>query len=364
MKRSYLLIYTLGLLSLIFLIVLSLTNITIEESSLKANLVEDLALKYAYESAANKLLASLNKEKINFIRDRIYNKAYASNKYIENIDYGDLKGEKAVFEDLDGLISLTIGSEKSPYRVKLVLDPFYKEGQNEFTYEAIVKSLSLGLKEEYKDYFKTYNDVNFILKAGKHYIGPYDQDLAQEEDHGPYDKDYAETEDGSIQESKDEEGFDDEAGDIKVEEFLDMEEDSNKDKDEGGDINNLSSFLSGEIIDLSALQVISYNPYSSKNYLILGPKVRFTGNIIQTMGILYLDEDTKIEGRLIHRGIALVDGQVNLDKGSLKVEGGLYKKEGASIDNIEYKDHRPYIIDVISKYEESYNLKVLSYTID
>lgn len=336
MKRGYILVYMLVVMSILFALVLRLTSRTEESMSTNISYSKSLEEKYAYESAGHLAL------------DHFKSKGWLQ-PYNEDLGKKDtyqipsevLKGQEARLTYNKGTITIQVGDEYSPYMSVIRLESGVKDSfEND---DEILKLLEEPVSEAYREEFIKIED-KLIKNKGKD-IEVYalnkkaaseNQDKSDlressheeminfEEDHNEKDQDFAKNiiEENSKQESADEDGLEtktNEENTIEVEEvggFKTHEEaNSSNQEDLLIEIVNDQDEEFNEILE----RVLSF-----KDYAYYSDKMAYQADdLMFTRGIMEVSDRTKISGRVYHQGIAIIKSQPTIENGDLRVDGRL-----------------------------------------
>lgn len=336
MKRGYILVYMLVVMSILFALVLRLTSRTEESMSTNISYSKSLEEKYAYESAGHLAL------------DHFKSKGWLQ-PYNEDLGKKDtyqipsevLKGQEARLTYNKGTITIQVGDEYSPYMSVIRLESGVKDSfEND---DEILKLLEESVSEAYREEFIKIED-KLIKNKGKD-IEVYalnkkaaseNQDKSDlressheeminfEEDHNEKDQDFAKNiiEENSKQESADEDGLEtktNEENTIEVEEvggFKTHEEaNSSNQEDLLIEIVNDQDEEFNEILE----RVLSF-----KDYAYYSDKMAYQADdLMFTRGIMEVSDRTKISGRVYHQGIAIIKSQPTIENGDLRVDGRL-----------------------------------------
>lgn len=336
MKRGYILVYMLVVMSILFALVLRLTSRTEESMSTNISYSKSLEEKYAYESAGHLAL------------DHFKSKGWLQ-PYNEDLGKKDtyqipsevLKGQEARLTYNKGTITIQVGDEYSPYMSVIRLESGVKDSfEND---DEILKLLEEPVSEAYREEFIKIED-KLIKNKGKD-IEVYalnkkaaseNQDKSDlrefsheeminfEEDHNEKDQDFAKNiiEENSKQELADEDGLEtktNEENTIEVEEvggFKTHEEaNSSNQEDLLIEIVNNQDEEFNEILE----RVLSF-----KDYAYYSDKMAYQADdLMFTRGIMEVSDRTKISGRVYHQGIAIIKSQPTIENGDLRVDGRL-----------------------------------------
>lgn len=336
MKRGYILVYMLVVMSILFALVLRLTSRTEESMSTNISYSKSLKEKYAYESAGHLAL------------DHFKSKGWLQ-PYNEDLGKKDtyqipsevLKGQEARLTYNKGTITIQVGDEYSPYMSVIRLESGVKDRfEND---DEILKLLEESVSEAYREEFIKIED-KLIKNKGKDIEvyalnkkaasenqeksdlreSSHEEMINFEEDHNEKDQDFTKNiiEENSKQELADEDGLEtktNEENTIEVEEVggFETHEEANSSSQEDLliEIVNDQDEEFNEILE----RVLSF-----KDYAYYSDKMAYQADdLMFTRGIMEVSDRTKISGRVYHQGIAIIKSQPTIENGDLRVDGRL-----------------------------------------
>lgn len=336
MKRGYILVYMLVVMSILFALVLRLTSRTEESMSTNISYSKSLEEKYAYESAGHLAL------------DHFKSKGWLQ-PYNEDLGKKDtyqipsevLKGQEARLTYNKGTITIQVGDEYSPYMSVIRLESGVKDSfEND---DEILKLLEEPVSEAYREEFIKIED-KLIKNKGKDIEvyalnkkaasenqeksdlreSSHEEMINFEEDHNEKDQDFTKNiiEENSKQELADEDGLEtktNEENTIEVEEVggFETHEEANSSSQEDLliEIVNDQDEEFNEILE----RVLSF-----KDYAYYSDKMAYQADdLMFTRGIMEVSDRTKISGRVYHQGIAIIKSQPTIENGDLRVDGRL-----------------------------------------
>lgn len=335
MKRGYILVYMLVIMSILFALVLRLTSRTEESMTTNISYTKSLEEKYAYESASHLAL------------DHFKSKGWLQ-PYNEDLGKKDtyqipsevLKGQEARLSYDNGTIKIQVGDEYSPYMTIIRLesginDIFEKD-------EKILELIEGPINEAYREEFIKIED-RLIKNKGKD-IEVYDlikEGTSENQDKSdisifPDEKEinledyYNEKNPGqdfdekSIEENIDQESDNKEDFEIKPDEENIIEEDAQetRDQDESNlqDQDHLAEEIDGDFNEEP--NEILERVLSFEDYAYYSDNVTYqVDGLMFTRGIMEVSDRTKISGRVYHHGIAIVRSIPEIENGDLRVDG-------------------------------------------
>lgn len=413
MKRAYILVYVLVIVSLLFMVVVKITDSSLDRQTIEISLKENLTSKYVYESAGH---IAINEFKTRGWFDRkLYESTKKNGKFedLYKFELGNIEEDEAKLVANRGYANISIGNEYSLYRLLISLrlyDDFYYTdnlvmdyGSDSYekiingpyldTFEKDILSLDKKLitssngilyfsdkpeeeKEINQEEIKEAKPSGFYNQDKK--LGPADNLLTEDPDpdkayldnyepgqlgnKDPNNKNNEtpskdpnqefENQDGPIQDPLTETELQSENESLMEE----SEEDNGKDKE--------------DIVDKTEPEDGSKEPLQEQvdkdKFLIFGPEnIYDLKDKTYTQGILYIGEETQIKSNIEHHGLAIITGRPKINKAKLVVMGGFVDKDGIykTIDKLDFKPNKDALMKSLAFYKGFYDVHITSFTI-
>lgn len=362
MKRSYLLVYALVIMSLIFMVVIKITDNNLEQSKINTIYIDNLKKKYEYESAAHLFISKLTNEDIDELKQKLENDSFSIKIPLTN-EIDNIKNAKVSLKDENLLIEIgkndgiykaeiKIAEIKQPNNlIEIIKDDFSKENLLDLINEDFVSINDVSITSKNSD------DNVFVLSKYdsiskfKSLTTPENDDLNPKDTNG----EITEINNNEKVEEKDNSSDTDNLGDISkdrmktdLEQITEEEREKNKSEDK--------EIESSEKSDLE----ISVN----ENY-IFGPNVNFSSKqSIKTKGLLFIDENTVIDAPLYsHTGLIIMSGHPKIIKGEIEFRGKIINNTDIKLDYLTYTEDDNYVFEMLNINKFSTDYKIESFVI-
>ena len=386
MKKGYLLIYALVILSLLSLLVIGLTDRATESSHTSSAIDRLIDRKYDFESAGHKILSEYSYEEL----EKIYNdlaKIGNGKNYKVNIDYSPLNEENAFFYRDGDSLNFQIGDQYSDYRLRASLELEKYLNKND-SLESLKSDRILAiLNKELKDGINPYIEINNTIlrqKSDGYYKEVVDESNTEISDRDKISEDYSNNLEGEITDiDYIDEGSDIEKSNLDREENIELKDkkDIKTDQDDGNSNDIIDNIDQIEIegnnkynfesetnkedtsnIDINIEEKLTY--YPNYDRLWLGPNIRYEGNDFKSYGLMEIDEQTIFAGRVVHSGIAIIKGRPKINNGKLIVKGGIINEDEIALDFLEFREWIEPVNNLLSRHKVDGEFRVQSFTIE
>lgn len=373
MKRSYLLVYALVIMSLIFMVVIKITDNNLEQSKINTIYIDNLKKKYEYESAAHLFISKLTNEDIDELKQKLKNDSFSIKIPLTN-EIDNIKNAKVSLKDENLLIEIgkndgiykaeiKIAEIKQPNNlIEIIKDDFSKENLLDLINEDFVSidDVSIETKKSDNDIFvlSKYNSISNIESQLTHESdkkvienNSVDDELNLKDTSDEI-KEINNSEKGKQEDNSSKtDNIDDNSKDIvhpDLEKTTEEEREKNKSEDK--------EIESSEKSDLE----ISVN----ENY-IFGPNVNFSSKqSIKTKGLLFIDENTVIDAPLYsHTGLIIMSGHPKIIKGEIEFRGKIINNTDIKLDYLTYTEDDNYVFEMLNINKFSTDYKIESFVI-
>lgn len=362
MKRSYLLVYALVIMSLIFMVVIKITDNNIEQSKINTIYIDNLKKKYEYESAAHLFISKLTNEDIDELKQKLENDSFSIKIPLTN-EIDNIKNAKVSLKDENLLIEIgkndgiykaeiKIAEIKQPNNlIEIIKDDFSKENLLDLINEDFVSINDVSITSKNSD------DNVFVLSKYdsiskfKSLTTPENDDLNPKDTNGEITK----INNNEKVEEKDNSSDTDNLGDISKDRMkTDLEQIAEEEREK-----NKSEDKEIESSEKSDLEISA-----DENY-ILGPNVNFSSNeSIKTKGILFIDEKTIIDTPLFsHTGLIILNGNPKIIKGEIEFRGKIINNTDIKLDYLTYTEDDNYIFEMLNINKFTTDYKIESFVI-
>lgn len=332
MKRSYLLVYALVIISLLSMVVIKITENTVDKNRINSVYKDNFIEKYEYESAAHHFLAQYTNDDLNQIYKEIKENTSYSEKLEVPLTYDLKNAKKAVItlvgDDMNISIASNTGHNKASIRLnvdrkdidleKILENNFEKENIIRFLKKDLTIVDNLSIEGSYAD------GSNILL------LGPY-----KKKSGGTTNTDRP---------------LDDSAGSKKNNDF--NTNPKVKEESEEKIRESTNDNTAGDVDIAEKLE-------GDKNYLF-GPKVAFKSDEkINSRGILYIDENTTIDTPSFnHSGLVIIKGKPQTFKSNMTINGALINPGNIEIDQLTYNIDESHIFSLldIDEYDMEYRI--------
>lgn len=419
MRRAYILVYVLVIVSLLFMVVVKITDFSLGSQTVEISLKDNLISKYAYESAGHMAINEFKNR--GWFDKKLYEASKKDGKIkdVYMIELDDLRENQAYLSADRGYASISIGDQYSIYRLLVSLrlyDDFYYTNDlvmdyGSDSYEGIFNGPYLDIFEKdvlslnkklitssnkilsYSSLPKEDKEINKeeineakpsgLYNLAKHpaltnslflegpdsdrnYSGNYEPGKLGEKEPTNLetkppakdsDQDFINQENPSSQEPLFE-------TDLVTEDdiLIEVSEEENEKNHENTE-NSIDKTESEYELEDETEQPVQV---SKDQFLIFGPEnIYDLKDKIPTQGIIYIGEETEIKANIEHHGLAIVTGKPKIDKGRLVVIGGLVDKDGIykDIDKLEFRPNKEAVMKSLAIYKGFYKVKITSFTI-
>lgn len=373
MKRSYLLVYALVIMSLLFMVVLKITDNTIEQSKINTIYIDNLKKKYEYESAAHLFISQLTNEDIKELKHRLKN----SSTYIKiplTYEIDNIKNAGIKLKDEDILIEIGKNDDTYKAEIKITeirepinLEELIRENLSKENIISLINEDFVSIDDVSIETKKSDNDIFVLSKYNS--ISNIESQLTHESDKKVIENNSVEDKlnlkdtSDEIKEINNSEKGKQEDNSSKTDNIDDnskdiVHPDLEKTTEEEREINKPAD-KEIETSENSDLEI------SSKENYILGPKVNLSSNkSIKTKGILFIDENTIIDApSYSHTGLVIIDGNPKIIKGEIEFRGKLINTNDIKLDYLTYTEDDNYVFDMLNIEKFTTDYKIESFVI-